>query len=322
MSIPRRILITGGAGFLGTNLALRLLRDGHAVELWDNFSTGREQNCHQLAAQFPGQLAWRRIDVRTIPELPSGWRIDEIYNLACPASPPHYQADPLGTTMTCVLGAMNLLELANRHNARILQASTSAVYGEAQVHPQPEGYRGNVNCHGIRACYDEGKRCAESIFFDHHRRHGTRIKVVRIFNTYGPYMQPDDGRVVSNFIIQALRGAPLTIYGDGSQTRSFCYCDDLIEGLLAMMSSPEEFTGPVNLGNPGEFTIVQLARMVLEKTGDKSPLEYHPLPPNDPMVRQPDISLARRALGWSPKVPIDVGLDHTIKYFQKATISS
>ncbi len=315
MADQPHILITGGAGFLGTNLALRLLQSGAHVELWDNFQTGKEANCKLLQAQFPALLTYRKVDVRELPTLPDDWRVDEIYNMACPASPPFYQADPIGTTLTCVMGALNMLNLALRYNARILQTSTSEVYGEAQVHPQPESYRGNVNCDGIRACYDEGKRCAESIFFDHHRLNGTRIKVVRIFNTYGPFMQPNDGRVVTNFILQALNGDPITLYGDGTQTRSFCYCDDLISGLIAMMHSPEEFTGPVNLGNPGEFTIAQLAEMVLAKTGSKSPVVYRPLPSNDPLVRRPDITLAKRALNWEPKIALDDGLTRTIDYF-------
>lgn len=312
------ILIAGGAGFLGTNLALSLLQDGARVEIWDNFHTGREQNCRLLAERFPATLTWRRVDVRSLPaDAPA---FDAIYNLACPASPPHYQKDPVGTTLTCVQGALNLLDLACRHHATILQTSTSEVYGDALVTPQSEDYWGNVNCSGPRACYDEGKRCAESLFFDHHRMHATRIKVVRIFNTYGPYMQPDDGRVVSNFILQALHNQPLTIYGDGSQTRSFCYCDDLIRGLRAMMSSPDDFTGPVNLGNPGEFTILELAQKILGKLPQSaSRLVFRPLPPNDPRRRRPDISLARRQLAWQPEISLDCGLVPTIEYFRHFT---
>ncbi|MBO7741354.1 MAG: GDP-mannose 4,6-dehydratase, partial [Victivallales bacterium] len=247
---------------------------------------------------------------------PPGLEADRIYNLACPASPPHYQSDPVGTTMTCVQGALNVLELADRCNARVLQSSTSEVYGDPVVHPQTEGYWGNVNCTGRRSCYDEGKRCAESLFFDFHRTRGTRIKVVRIFNTYGPQMSPEDGRVVSNFIMCALAGRPLEIYGDGSQTRSFCYCADLIRGLIAMMESEESFTGPVNLGNPGEFTIGELAEIVQELTGSRCGITYHPIPENDPKLRRPDITLARERLGWQPEIPLREGLISTIAYFR------
>lgn len=314
MSTAKRILITGGAGFLGSHLAERLLMAGHKVTVIDNLSTGRMANLVGLAAEFGDRLVFRKEDVRWM-EFDED--VDEIYNLACPASPPRYQADPIGTSETCFLGALKTLELARRKGAYILQASTSEVYGDAKVHPQPEEYWGNVNPHGVRSCYDEGKRMAESLFFDHQRQFGTKIKVVRIFNSYGPRMDPEDGRVVSNFIMQALRGEPITIYGDGSQTRSFCYCTDTVAGLVAMMEdSVEEFPGPVNIGNPGEFTIRELAEMVIRLTGSKSKLVTRPLPSDDPKVRRPDIGLARVALCWLPTVTLSEGLPRTIKFFR------
>ena len=309
----QRALVTGGAGFLGTNLVRRLLNEGAVVAALDNYHTGRPGNLLPLQQQFGDRLT---VIEGNVQQLPGGLEPDLIFNLACPASPPHYQADPIGTTKTCVLGALQVLDLAYRRNARVLQCSTSEIYGDPLVHPQPETYWGQVNCTGIRACYDEGKRCAESLFFDYRRLYGTRIKVIRIFNTYGPGMQPDDGRVVSNFILQALQNEPITIYGDGSQTRSFCYVDDLIEAMLRMMFSPEEFAGPVNLGNPGEFTILELAKKILRLTASKSVIEHRPLPSNDPRQRRPDISLAKARLGWAPRVPLDQGLPPTIAYFQ------
>lgn len=314
ISSAKRVLITGGAGFIGANLTARLLQDGAHVTILDNFYTGRRQNLEALLQQYPGMLQVLEGDVRNPP---ADLVADEIYNLACPASPPHYQADPIGTTATCVIGAMKLLDLAAKCQAKILQASTSEVYGDPDCHPQPESYWGNVNCTGVRSCYDEGKRCAESLFFDHRRMHGTAIKVVRIFNTYGPMMRPDDGRVVSNFIMQALQGQPLTIYGDGSQTRSFCYCSDLVEGLVRMMASPNDFIGPVNLGNPGEFTMNELATLVQELTGTNSPIINRPLPENDPKLRRPNIALAKARLGWEPTIPLREGLARTIQYFKQ-----
>ncbi len=313
-SASKTIIVTGGAGFLGSHLTRRLLQDGAQVTVVDNFHTGRHENLVPLQADFPGKL---RVVEADVINLPTDLEADEIYNLACPASPPHYQADPIHTTLTCVNGTLNALELARRCGARLLQTSTSEVYGDALQHPQTEDYWGNVNCTGIRSCYDEGKRCAESLIFDHHRMYGTAVKVVRIFNTYGPQMQPDDGRVVSNFIIQALRNDPITIYGNGEQTRSFCYCADLVEGLVRMMNSPAKFIGPVNLGNPGEFTIRQLAELVIELTGSSSTLTTRPLPANDPKVRRPDISLAKAKLNWQPTVPLREGLIPTIEYFRK-----
>lgn len=308
-----RILVTGGAGFLGSHLTGALLAQGHLVTVLDNFQTGSRANLQALSARYGSALTVLEGDVRA---LPAGLEVDRIYNLACPASPPHYQSDPVGTTMTCVQGALQVLELATRCNARVLQASTSEVYGDPEIHPQREGYWGNVNCTGRRSCYDEGKRCAESLFFDFHRTRGTRIKVVRIFNTYGPQMSPEDGRVVSNFIMQSLAGKPLSIYGDGSQTRSFCYCADLIRGLMAMMESELDFIGPVNLGNPGEFTIAELAHLVQEMTGSNSGIIHLPIPENDPKLRRPDISLAREKLGWQPEIPLRQGLAATIEYFR------
>jgi UDP-glucuronate decarboxylase len=306
-----RILLTGGAGFLGSHLCERLLQQGHEVLCVDNYYTGSKRNVEHLLDHPRFELL--RHDVT----FPLYVEVDQIYNLACPASPIHYQHDPVQTTKTSVHGAINMLGLAKRVRARILQASTSEVYGDPKVHPQHEGYWGHVNPIGVRSCYDEGKRCAETLFFDYHRQHRLEIKVARIFNTYGPRMHPNDGRVVSNFIVQALRGAPLTIYGDGSQTRSFCYVDDLIEGFLRLMAAPAEFTGPVNLGNPGEFTILDLAHKVLELTGSRSPLEFRPLPADDPVQRRPDIRLAREALGWEPTVALEHGLRQTIAYFDR-----
>ena len=314
MSSPsKRILITGGAGFLGSHLTEHLLREGHKVYVVDNFWTGRRENLLPLFLRYGDRLTFLREDVRT---LSFSRPVDEIYNLACPASPPHYQRDPIATTQTCFLGAMHVLELAEKWGAKVLQASTSEVYGDALQHPQSEGYWGNVNPRGPRSCYDEGKRVAESLFFDFHRRRGARIKVARLFNAYGPQMDPLDGRVVSNFILQALRQEPLTLYGDGTQTRSFCYCQDTIRGLVALMDTPDDFTGPVNLGNPGEFTIRELAEKILALTGSRSPLAHRPLPTDDPRVRRPDISLARMALHWTPAIPLDQGLPPTIQYFK------
>jgi UDP-glucuronate decarboxylase len=303
------ILVTGGAGFLGSHLCDRLLEDGHDVICVDNFFTGRKQNVEHLIGHPRFELM--RHDVT----LPLYLEVDEVYNLACPASPVHYGHDPIQTTKTSVLGALNMLGLAKRLKCRIFQASTSEVYGDPSQHPQPEGYWGNVNPIGPRACYDEGKRCAETLFFDYHRQHGIEVKVARIFNTYGPRMAPDDGRVVSNFIVHALKGQPITIYGDGAQTRSFCYVDDLIEGFVRLMESPAELIGPVNLGNPGEFTIRELAELVLELTGSKSKLAYLPLPQDDPRQRRPDIALAKDRLGWQPGVALREGLLDTILYF-------
>jgi UDP-glucuronate decarboxylase len=310
------ILVTGGGGFLGSHLCDRLLEDGHDVICVDNFFTGRKQNIEHLTGHPRFELM--RHDVT----LPLYLEVDEIYNLACPASPVHYVHDPIQTTKTSVLGALNMLGLAKRLKCRIFQASTSEVYGDPSVHPQPEAYWGNVNAIGPRACYDEGKRCAETLFFDYHRQHGLEIKVARIFNTYGPRMAPDDGRVVSNFIVHALKGQPITIYGNGSQTRSFCYVDDLIEGFVRLMESPAELTGPVNLGNPGEFTIRELAELVLELTGSKSTLAWLPLPQDDPRQRRPDIALANEGLGWQPSVALREGLLDTILYFDRLLSSA
>ena len=306
----KRVLVTGGAGFLGSHLCERLIESGDEVLCVDNFFTGRRANIAHLI-QHP-QFELQRHDVI----IPLYVEVDEIYNLACPASPIHYQYDPVQTTKTSVHGAINMLGLARRLGARILQASTSEVYGDPTEHPQTEAYWGNVNPIGLRSCYDEGKRCAETLFLDYHRQHNLEIKVARIFNTYGPRMHPDDGRVVSNFIMQALQGEPITIYGDGSQTRSFCYVDDLVEGLIRLMASPAEFTGPVNLGNPKEFTIRQLAEQVLALVGGGSELVEAPLPEDDPKQRQPDISLARSKLGWDLTIPLSDGLPKTIEYFK------
>ena len=305
----KRILVTGGAGFLGSHLCKTLLDDKHEVLCVDNFFTGRRRNIAHLLDHSRFELL--RHDVT----FPLYVEVDEIYNLACPASPIHYQFDPVQTTKTSVIGAINMLGLAKRVRAKILQASTSEIYGDPSVHPQPEGYWGNVNTLGPRACYDEGKRCAETLFFDYYRQHKLAIKVIRIFNTYGPHMHPNDGRVVSNFIVQALNGEPVTIYGDGLQTRSFCYVDDLISGMRKMMDSPSDFVGPVNIGNPGEFTMLQLAETVLELTGSRSKIERRPLPMDDPKQRQPDIALARSKLGWEPSVDLKAGLVRTIAYF-------
>ncbi|BAK66270.1 dTDP-glucose 4,6-dehydratase [Sphingobium sp. SYK-6] len=305
----KRILVTGGAGFLGSHLIDRLLERGDEVLCVDNLFTGTKRNIEHLHAN--PRFEFLRHDVT----FPLYVEVDEIYNLACPAAPIHYQHDPVQTTKTSVHGAINMLGLAKRLGCRIFQASTSEVYGDPTVHPQREDYWGNVNSVGIRSCYDEGKRCAETLFFDYHRQLGLDIKVARIFNTYGPRMHPNDGRVVSNFIVQALRGQDITIYGDGTQTRSFCYVDDLVEGFLRLMDSPEGFTGPVNLGNPGEFTMIELAEKVIALTNSRSTLSFHPLPQDDPTQRCPDIGLARRALQWEPGVPLDEGLARTVAYF-------
>jgi UDP-glucuronate decarboxylase len=306
----KRIMVTGGAGFLGSHLCERLASDGAEVLCVDNYFTGRRQNVAHLFANPRFELM--RHDVT----FPLYVEVDEIYNLACPASPIHYQFDPVQTTKTIVHGAINMLGLAKRTRAKIFQASTSEVYGDPDVHPQPESYRGNVNPIGPRACYDEGKRCAETLFFDYKRQHNMRIRVARIFNTYGPKMHPNDGRVVSNFIVQALSNQPITIYGNGSQTRSFCYVDDLIEGFVRLMAAPDEVTGPMNLGNPGEFTMLELAELVIKLTKSSSKLEFKPLPVDDPMQRCPDITLAKSKLNWEPKVPLEEGLKLTIAYFK------
>jgi len=305
----RRVLVTGGAGFLGSHLCERLIEAGHDVLCADNFYTGSKDNIAALIGQPFFEL------IRHDVTFPLYVEVDDIFNLACPASPVHYQHNPVQTVKTSVHGAINMLGLAKRVGARILQASTSEVYGDPEVHPQREDYWGHTNPIGLRSCYDEGKRCAETLFFDYHRQHRVNIKVARIFNTYGPRMHPNDGRVVSNFIMQALRNEPITLYGDGRQTRSFCFVDDLIGGLMALMETPREFIGPVNLGNPGEFTIKELAEMVIEMTGSRSTLTYLPLPSDDPRQRCPDISLAREAMGWAPSIPLREGLAQTIKYF-------
>ena len=304
-----RILITGGAGFLGSHLCDRLIAQDHEVVCLDNFFTGRKTNIRHLLGHPCFEIA--RHDVID----PFMFEVDRIYNLACPASPPHYQYNPIKTMKTSVLGAMHSLGLAKRVKARVFQASTSEVYGDPLVHPQPESYWGHVNPIGLRSCYDEGKRCAETLFFDYHRENGVDIRVVRIFNTYGPRMLADDGRVVSNFIVQALRGEDITVYGDGSQTRSFCYVDDLVEGFLLFMEQ-EKSIGPMNLGNPGEFTMLQLAELILKKIGGPSRITHKPLPTDDPKQRKPDISLARQILGWEPKVPLEEGIEKTIAYFR------
>ena len=307
----KRILVTGGSGFVGSHLIDRLLEAGHEVLCVDNLFTGSKRNIQHLHNH--SRLEFLRHDVT----FPLYVEVDEIYNLACPASPVHYQHDPVATIKTSVHGAINMLGLAKRLKCRIFQASTSEVYGDPSVHPQTEDYWGNVNPIGIRSCYDEGKRCAETLFFDYHRQHGVDIKVARIFNTYGPRMHPADGRVVSNFIIQALNGEDITIYGDGSQTRSFCYVDDLVEGFIRLMASPADVTGPINLGNPVEFTIRELAELVLRKTGSRSRLIELPLPGDDPKQRKPDISLAQKHLDWQPSVPLEDGRDRTIDYFKR-----
>jgi UDP-glucuronate decarboxylase len=308
--IRKRILVTGGAGFLGSHLCERLLADGHDVLCVDNFFTGTKDNIIHLMGNPHFEVL--RHDIT----FPLYVEVDEICNLACPASPIHYQFDPVQTTKTSVLGAINMLGLAKRVKAKIMQASTSEVYGDPQVHPQREDYWGNVNPIGVRSCYDEGKRCAETLFFDYHRQHKLRIKVARIFNTYGPRMHPNDGRVISNFIVQALKNEPITIYGDGSQTRSFCYVAEMINAFVRLMDTPDDFTGPVNLGNPCECTILDLARKVIELTGSSSKIVFMPLPNDDPHQRQPDITLAREKLGWNPVLPLDHGLTKTIEYFR------
>ncbi|MCA3413909.1 MAG: SDR family oxidoreductase [Roseomonas sp.] len=307
----KRILVTGGAGFVGSHLCDALLAAGHEVLCADNFFTGNKANIESLLDHPYFELL--RHDVT----FPLYVEVDEIYNLACPASPIHYQHDPVQTLKTSVHGAINMLGLAKRLKARILQASTSEVYGDPNVHPQPEEYWGNVNPIGPRSCYDEGKRCAETLFFDYHRQFRLPIKVARIFNTYGPRMHPNDGRVVSNFIVQALRGDPITIYGDGKQTRSFCFVADLVEGLRRLMDAPEDTTGPINLGNPGEFTMIELAEAVIRLTGSASPMVFRPAPVDDPRQRQPDITKARAKLGWEPTIPLEQGLVHTIAYFDR-----
>ena len=310
MHLKKRVLVTGGAGFIGSHLCERLLKEGCEVLCLDNLFTGEFKNIQHLVGQSGFEFIRHDIIQPILLE------VDEVYNLACPASPVHYQFNPVKTVKTSVMGAINMLGLAKRVKARILQASTSEVYGDPQVHPQREEYWGHVNPIGIRSCYDEGKRCAETLFFDYHRQHHLPIKVARIFNTYGPRMHPEDGRVVSNFIVQALRGRPLSLYGEGGQTRSFCFVDDMVEGLLRLMASPEEFTGPVNLGNPVETSVRELAERIRKLTGSSSPLEFLPLPPDDPGQRKPDISLARRELSWEPKVGLDEGLERTISYFR------
>lgn len=307
----KRILVTGGAGFIGSHLCERLVNEGHDVICIDNFYSGSKENVWHLIGKPNFELV--RHDVIN----PYWAEVDEIYNLACPASPIYYQNDPIQTTKTSFFGAYHMLGLARRTKAKILQSSTSEVYGDPNVHPQPESYWGNVNPIGLRSCYDEGKRVAETLFFDYHRLHNVRVKVIRIFNTYGPRMAVSDGRVVSNFVVQALRGEDITIYGDGQQTRSFQYVSDLIEGMIRMMDTPDEFTGPVNLGNPGEFTMLELAEKVIKKIGGKSKIVFRPLPSDDPKMRRPDITVAKRELGWEPKVPLDEGLDHIIDYFRE-----
>ena len=308
----KRILVTGGAGFIGSHLCERLLNDGNDVICLDNYFTGNKDNIRQLIGNDHFELV--RHDITQ----PYTAEVDEIYNLACPASPVHYQHDPVKTIQTCVIGSMNMLGLAKRVGAKILQASPREVYGDPHIHPQVEEYWGNVNPIGIRSCYDEGKRCAETLFMDYHRQNNLRIKIVRIFNTYGPRMSMNDGRVVSNFIVQALRGEDITIYGDGKQTRSFQYVDDLVEGMIRMMNTGDNFTGPVNIGNPGEFTMLELAEKVIELTGSKSKIIFQPLPQDDPRQRKPDISVAQRELdGWQPRIQLAEGLQRTIEYFKK-----
>ena len=311
MFSTKRVMVTGGAGFLGSHLCDRLIERGDDVLCVDNFYTGTKDNIAHLMENPRFEL------IRHDVTFPLYVEIDEIFNLACPASPVHYQHDPVQTTKTSVHGAINLLGLAKRTNAKIFQASTSEVYGDPEIHPQPESYRGSINPIGPRACYDEGKRCAETLFFDYHRQHNLRIKVARIFNTYGPKMHPSDGRVVSNFIVQALRNEPITIFGEGRQTRSFCYVDDLIDGFLSFMETGDDFPGPMNLGNPGEFTILELAEKVVAKTGSSSELVFMPLPEDDPTQRCPDITLAKQKLDWRPTVDLEIGLDKTIAYFRE-----
>ena len=309
MHIRKRILVTGGSGFLGSHLCLQLLNLGHDILCVDNFFTGTKDNIIELLDNPHFEL------IRHDITFPLYLEVDEIYNLACPASPIHYQKDPVQTTKTNVHGAINLLGLAKRTNAKIMQASTSEVYGDSKVSPQTEDYWGNVNPIGVRSCYDEGKRCAETLFFDYHRQHNLRIKVARIFNTYGPKMHPNDGRVISNFIMQALRNEPVTIYGDGSQSRSFCYVDEMIDALIELMNSSDDFTGPVNIGNPIEFTIKELAEKIIDLVNSKSEITYKDLPSDDPIQRQPDISLAKDKLGWIPEIQLEEGLNKTIPYF-------
>jgi UDP-glucuronate decarboxylase len=306
-----RVLVTGGAGFLGSHLCEKLLAQGHYVICLDNYFTGQKRNILHLLGHTSFEV------IRHDLVNPIFLEVDQIYNLACPASPVHYQYNPVKTTKTAVMGAIHMLGLAKRVKARILQASTSEVYGDPSVHPQPESYWGNVNTTGLRACYDEGKRCAETLFFDYYRQNKVNIRVVRIFNTYGPKMHPDDGRVISNFIMQALRNEPITIFGDGLQTRSFCYVDDMVEGIIRMMNGPDDFVGPVNLGNPGEYSMLELAETILRLTGSTSRLEFQPVPMDDPRRRQPDISLAREKLGWEPVVRLQEGLERTIAYFRE-----
>lgn len=306
----KRILVSGGAGFIGSHLCTRLVSEGHEVICLDNFFTGSKQNIAHLMDNRLFEV------VRHDITYPYSVEVDEIYNLACPASPIHYQHDAIQTIKTSVMGAINLLGLANRLNAKILQASTSEIYGDPMVHPQPENYWGNVNPIGVRSCYDEGKRCAETLFMDYHRQNDVRIKIIRIFNTYGPRMQPNDGRVVSNFVIQALQDKDITIYGTGDQTRSFQYIDDLVDGMVRMMDTEDDFIGPVNIGNPTEFSIRELAEKIIKKTGSKSKIVFEPLPHDDPKQRQPDITLARQKLGWEPSTQLDEGIDHMIAYFK------
>ncbi len=306
-----RVLVTGGAGFIGSHLCERLLNDGYEVICMDNLFTGQKDNIRHLMNHPYFEFIRKDVTEDIYVEC------DQIYNLACPASPIHYQYDPIKTIKTSFIGSLHALGLAKRCHARIFQASTSEVYGDPEIHPQPETYWGHVNPDGIRSCYDEGKRAAETLFFDYHRQHGVDIKVIRIFNTYGPNMRGDDGRVVSNFIVQALKGEDITIYGDGSQTRSFCYVDDLVEAMIRMMNSREGFTGPVNLGNPGEFTMLELAQKVIDLTGSKSKIVYLPLPQDDPTQRKPVIDLAKKELGWEPTIPLDEGLSRTIDYFKR-----
>ncbi len=314
MHLRKRVLVTGGAGFLGSFLCERLLKEGCDVVCVDNFYTGTKRNIIHLMENPYFEL------IRHDITFPLYLEVDEIYNLACPASPIHYQNDPVQTTKVNVHGSINMLGLAKRLKAKILQASTSEVYGDPTVHPQTESYWGNVNCIGIRSCYDEGKRCAETLFFDYHRQHNLSIRVVRIFNTYGPRMHPNDGRVVSNFILQALHNHDITVFGDGTQSRSFCFVDDLVDGMIRMMNAPDDFSGPVNIGNPNEFSIMELAGKVIGLTGSKSKIIYQPLPEDDPLQRQPDIALAKERLGWEPKTQLEEGLKRTIEYFKESVI--
>lgn len=308
--IKKKILVTGGAGFLGSHLCEKLLNQGHEVVCLDNYFTGQKQNVVHLLKNPYFEL------IRHDVTMPFFIEVDEIFNLACPASPIHYQYNPIKTVKTSVMGAINMLGLAKRIRAKVLQASTSEVYGDPEIHPQTENYWGHVNPIGLRSCYDEGKRVAETLFMNYHQQNKVRIKIIRIFNTYGPRMHPNDGRVVSNFIVQALKGEDITIYGEGTQTRSFCYVDDLLEGMVRLMNSREDFTGPVNIGNPGEFTMIELAEMVLRLTGSKSRLIHMPLPSDDPLQRKPDISLAKKELNWEPAIPLEEGLKRTIEYFK------